>query len=41
MQEKVLIEISKYCENCPLHEKCKENQCILFRIEQLLNKGEL
>lgn len=36
--KKILLEISNYCETCPIHESCIENECPLFRIEQLILK---
>ncbi len=36
MKNKILIEISEYCRNCHLSNKCIEEECILFRIEKLL-----
>lgn len=38
MKEEVLIEVSEFCEECPSHECCPEEECILFRIEQILNQ---
>lgn len=40
MKEKILTEITNQCENCNLHEKCIEEECVLFRIEQILLKNE-
>lgn len=35
-KKKILLEISKYCENCPINNKCVEEECVLFRIEKLI-----
>lgn len=39
-EEEILTEITDFCETCPKHESCPEDECILFRIEQLLLKRE-
>lgn len=36
MEEKILTEITDFCRECPSHEKCPEEDCILFRIEQII-----
>lgn len=33
MKNKILLEISNYCTICPIHDKCIEMDCVLFRIE--------
>jgi hypothetical protein len=38
MKEKIKIEIAEFCEDCIFHENCPEEECVLFRIEQLLNR---
>lgn len=38
MEEKILLEITNYCESCPCHEKCVEQECVLFRIEKLIEE---
>lgn len=40
MIDEILTEITDYCENCPYHEKCVEEECILFRIEQIVEGNE-
>ena len=41
MKEKIKIEIAEFCEDCISHESCPEEECVLFRIEQLVNgKGK-
>lgn len=35
MKNKILLEITDFCFDCPLHEKC-----ILFRIEKIICKKE-
>lgn len=47
MKYKIMLEISNCCKECPLREKCIEIECVLFRIEKILEnmtknkKGEL
>lgn len=38
MEEKIMEEITDFCEECPLHECCPEEECVLYRIEQILNE---
>ncbi len=40
MKEEVLKEITDFCEECPSHECCPEEECVLYRIEQILLKEE-
>ena len=40
MQEKILEEITKHCEECSLKERCPEEDCTLFRIEQIVLKDD-
>ena len=40
MKNKILLEITDFCFDCPLHEKCIEEKCVLFRIEKLICKKE-
>lgn len=35
-EEKILIEITDFCRECPSHENCPEEECVLFRIEQII-----
>lgn len=35
MKEEILTEITNHCEECPQHECCPENDCVLYRIEQI------
>lgn len=37
MKEKILNETTSYCGTCSNRECCLEMECILFRIEQILN----
>ena len=39
MKDDILFEISEYCQICPLCYKCIEEDCVLFRIEQLVLEG--
>ena len=36
MKNKILIEITNFCRECNSHECCPEEECILYRIEQLI-----
>lgn len=38
MEEKILNEITNFCEECSSHECCPEDECVLYRIEQLTKK---
>lgn len=40
MDEEILTEITDFCETCPLHECCSEDECVLYRIEKLLLNRE-
>lgn len=33
-KEKILYEITNFCNECPSKENCPEEECVLFRIEQ-------
>ena len=34
----ILNETTTFCLSCNLREKCIENECIIFRIEQIIEK---
>lgn len=36
-EEAILEEITNFCEECPSHDNCPEEECVLYRIEQLLD----
>ena len=38
MEEKILNETTTFCERCPDRECCPEEECILYRIEQIITK---
>lgn len=38
IKNKILLEISKYCEICISHENCPEEECVLYRIEEIILK---
>lgn len=40
MKYKIMLEIAKYCEICPLREKCIELECVLYRIEKIIEGGQ-
>lgn len=35
--EKVMKEITNFCEECSSHECCPEEECVLYRIEHIMN----
>ena len=39
--QEILNEITFFCEECQSHENCPEEKCILFRIENIINKKEI
>jgi len=42
MEDAILTEITEYCRECASNNCCPEDECILFRIEQLVcNKAEV
>lgn len=38
MENKIMLEICNFCEECASRECCPEKECVLFRIEQILLK---
>lgn len=40
MNDEILTEITEQCERCPFSQSCPEEECILFRIEQIITKGK-
>ena len=36
MKEEIMNEITDFCEECPSHECCPEDECVLYRIEQII-----
>ena len=40
MDNKILLEIANFCETCPSHESCPEEECVLYRIEKIILNGE-
>lgn len=36
MEEKIMEEITNFCEECPSHECCPEEGCVLYRVEQII-----
>lgn len=42
LEEKILTAITENCENCRAKESCYEEECVLYRIEQLIsNKNSM
>lgn len=39
--QKILIEIADFCEECPSHENCPEEECILYRIESIITQDKI
>lgn len=40
MKNKILLEITKFCENCGSNCCCPEEECVLFRIEKIIVKQQ-
>ena len=40
MKEEILEEITEFCEECPSHENYPEEECVLFRIEQIITDNQ-
>ena len=38
MEEKVLTEITNFCETCASKDSCPEEDCVLFRIEKIVEE---
>lgn len=38
--EKILSEIVEFCEGCKNRECCLEEECVLYRIEQIMISKE-
>jgi hypothetical protein len=38
LKNKILIETTNFCSECPSHECCPEDVCVLYRIEKILDK---
>lgn len=36
MKEEILKEISDFCAECASNECCVENDCVLYRIERIV-----
>ena len=41
MEDKILNEITNMCSECPVKECCPEEECILWRIEQIVTDQHL
>ena len=40
MEDKILNETTTFCESCPKKECCPEEECVLWRIEQIVTNKE-
>ena len=40
MSDEIKLEIANQCEEYPINDKCVEEQCVLFRIEQIIEESE-
>ena len=40
MEDKILNEITSFCEECKSKDCCPESDCVLFRIEQIVLEKE-
>ena len=38
MREEILNEITNFCEDCPSKDCCPEDECVLFRIEKVVEE---
>lgn len=38
MKNEILLEITNFCEECASHECCPESDCVLYRIEQIVER---
>ena len=38
MEEEVLMEISEFCAECPSNQSCPEGECVLYRIETIIER---
>jgi len=38
LKNKLLNETTTFCLSCNLREKCIEKECVIFRIEQIVEK---
>lgn len=38
IRDKVLNETTNHCLNCNLREKCIEEECVIFRIEKIIEQ---
>lgn len=36
MNEEILMEIAEQCERYPFCQSCTEEECVLYRIEQIV-----
>lgn len=36
MKDEILEEIAEHCDDCRVKECCKEDECVLYRIEQIV-----
>lgn len=38
--EKIKNEIANFCNICPSKENCPEKECVLYRIEEIMNNDK-
>lgn len=38
LKNKILDETTTFCEECSSRENCPEDECVLYRIEQIIEK---
>jgi hypothetical protein len=36
-KKEILEEITNFCNECPSKECCSENECVLYKIEKIIN----
>ena len=39
LRNKILNETTTFCLSCNLREKCIEKECVIFRIENIIEKA--
>lgn len=37
-RQKVLLELSNFCKECPSNTSCPEEECVIYRIEKIIEK---
>ena len=40
MEKEILNEITEFCKGCCSNDCCPEDECVLFRIERIIEQNE-